>query len=32
MNIILGFICVIAFTAILSFLYVYNDSNEDNEQ
>jgi hypothetical protein len=31
MGFLLGFICVIAFTALLSFLYVYNDSNEENE-
>lgn len=29
MNIILGFLCVIGFTALLSFIYVYNDSNEE---
>lgn len=29
MKIVLGFLCVVLFTAIASFIYVYNDSQED---
>ena len=31
MNFVLGFIAVILFTALCSFIFVYNDSNEENE-
>ena len=32
MNFILGFICVIIFTALSSFIYVYeSEKNKDNE-
>lgn len=29
MNFLIGFICVIIFTALCSFIYTYNDSNEE---
>ena len=31
MNFLLGFLCVIIFTALCSYIYVFNDNNEDNE-
>jgi hypothetical protein len=31
MNFILGFLCVIIFTALCTTIYVFNDNNEDNE-
>jgi hypothetical protein len=29
MNFLLGFIAVVLFTALCSFIFVYNDSNEE---
>lgn len=31
MNFILGFLCVIIFTALCSIIYVFGSENEDNE-